>query len=107
MNTFNIKLDKVRQLKFDNRAIFELEKQLGVSPIASLQDESKSTSIQFLASCVWAGLLHTDKLTFDEALDIIPLNEFNRVLETIVQALADAYGLGDAVEEKKEKLQDA
>jgi len=107
-NIHNLKLrEETVQLKFDNWAIYNLEKELGgKSPFIFLKEGGDVTSISFLASCVWAGLLHKDPdLTVRQAIEMFDLKfaRMGDIANVLVQGLQDAYGIED---EKKKKVKE-
>ena len=93
-----VKLDKVRKLKFNARALYEAEKRLGCPVFVVLQDSDRLMSIEVLATFLWAGMLHNGELTFDETIDIIPDNKYVEILGIVMAEVTAAVGTG---EEKK------
>ena len=100
-----VKLDKVRKLKFTNRALYEIEEKLGSPVLVLMQDSQKLQSIKVMTTLVWGGLLHKDDMTFDEVMDIIPtnMNHFAKVVESVMVAISDAMGIDGSDKQKKGK----
>lgn len=70
---YPIKLDKMRNFRYDMRAIDRIEKAFGkpLMKIEELQDASLLTAEQ-TATLMWAGLTHEDKdLTPDKVIDLV------------------------------------
>lgn len=72
MSYYPINLDKIRNLKFDMRAINRIEKKYGkpLMKIEGMQDGM--LTMDETATIIWAGLAHEDKeLTPDKVMDLI------------------------------------
>lgn len=72
MSYYPIKLDKVRNLKYNMRAIDAIEKKFKkpVMKIEGMQDGA--LSMNEYATLIWAGLVHEDNnLTPDKVMDLI------------------------------------
>ena len=70
---YPIKLDKMRNFRYDMRAIDRIEKAFGkpLMKIDELQDPSFLT-VEQAATLIWAGLAHEDKdLTPDKVIDLV------------------------------------
>lgn len=72
MSYFPIKLDKMRNLKFNMRAIDFIEKKYG-KPLMQIEGmQNGLLTMDKTATIVCAGLLHEDKeLTPDKVMDLI------------------------------------
>ena len=100
-----IKLDKVRRLKFTNEALYEVEDKLGTPAFELMQDTRQLQSVKAITTLVWGGLLHTEdpELTFDYVKKIIPLNNFPGVVTAVMTAMGKALGITDEPVKGKKK----
>jgi hypothetical protein len=105
MSYFPIKLDKIRNLKFDMRAINRIEKKYGkpLMKIEGMQDGM--LTMDETATIIWAGLAHEDKeLTPDKVMDLIDDHSNLRdVSKEMWKALNSAFGADEETEVTEEK----
>ena len=92
--TFNIKLvGGSRELKFNNRALYEFSVVHGRDPIHVFA--RGEMGIRAITHFVWAGLLHSDpNITLDEVKDLVPLNDLQSVVDVVVAAMEHATDTG-------------
>ena len=91
---------KEYELKYNNRALFELETVLDSGIGAWIQDDSKLSSIKFVSAAIWAGRLHAEpKLRLNQVINELDLKNFANYIETIASALIEALGYGEQVED--------
>jgi len=89
-----IEFDKPRELRFDLRAIQDLERATGGQPLGQVVTNLSQIGISTLVAALWAGLKHEDK-------SLTP-NLITKMLETYLQSggrlkpLMD--GVSDAIE---------
>lgn len=86
-----IRLDKVRQLKFDIRACRELEQQLG-KPLGVILQDITNFSVNAMVIALWAGLKHEDKVLtpgLTEKLFISYVND-KRSMRVLIKRLSEA-----------------
>lgn len=89
MSYYPITLDKVRNLRYNMRAIDSLEKKLKkrVGDIEGVT--TGNLSMQEYATFIWAGLVHEDKdLTPDKVMDLI--DEYSSLRE-VTKEMWDAF----------------
>lgn len=121
MNDYKIILDKERTLKYSNRSFIELEKLTG-RPIVSVFTEASQeataalqqkkimevfSSVQFLTSFVYCGLLHEKELTYDEIVDFIPSGKYMEIMTLALEVLPAEFGMSakaGSVGKKKAKV---
>ena len=86
-----VELDKVRNLRYNMRAISLVEETLG-KPIAEIN--LNKLSIKQLATFVWAGLYHEDKdLTPDSVMDLIDeYSDITTVSVAMSKAIQQGFG---------------
>jgi hypothetical protein len=108
MSYFPIKLDKIRNLKFDMRAINRIEKKYGrpLMKIEGMQDGM--LTMDETATIVWAGLAHEDKeLTPDKVMDLIDehsnLRDVSKEMWTALNEVFKNDEKEEAEEEANEK----
>lgn len=56
-----IQFDKPRQLKFDLRAIKDLEANMGGQPLGVIVQQLSQVGVTAITMALWAGLKHEDK----------------------------------------------
>lgn len=56
-----IEFDKPRELKFDLRAIKDLEANMGGQPLGTVVQQLSQLGVTALTMALWAGLKHEDK----------------------------------------------
>ena len=56
-----IELDKPRELKFDLRAVRDLETQLGGQALGAIVLQLSQISVSAMTMALWAGLKHEDR----------------------------------------------
>ena len=56
----DLELDKPRRLRFDLRAIRDLEVAMGGKPIGEIVQELRQVGVTAIVSALWAGLKHED-----------------------------------------------
>lgn len=118
MNEYRIVLDKERVLKFSNRSFMELEKRIGKSVVsifveaAQITDEAARqralmdafSKAEFITAFIYCGLLH-EKVSYDNVVDLIPVNKYMEVMILALRVLPEEYGLsakGETEDKKKE-----
>jgi|15BtaG_2_1085339.scaffolds.fasta_scaffold04581_2 hypothetical protein len=106
MNEFTVELGGEEfELRFTPRALVALEKYLGSSVFSfvSVQSNGGGTrlmEIEVLGQFVFQGIKHQlkdgrakDERTLDWVIDNLPLGKFQGLIEVIVFAVLDAYGI--------------
>jgi hypothetical protein len=87
--------DKPRELKFDLRAIKDLEANMGGQPLGAVVTQLGQMGITAMTMALWAGLKHEDKT--------LSPNLVTKMLETYIQKGGSLRVLGralnDAIEE--------
>lgn len=72
MSCYPIKLDKIRNLKYNMRAIDLIEKKYGKPLMAIEGVQDGLLTMDKTATIIWAGLYHEDKeLTPEKVMDLI------------------------------------
>lgn len=95
MTEHRIVLDRERVLKFSNRSFFEIEKKIGKPVLLAVSDTEKASSLSFLATFLWAGMLH-EKVSYDEVVEMIPLNRYTQLIEFMMGVIMEEFGLSQA-----------
>lgn len=100
---YTVKLDKVRTLHFNTRALYELETKLGEPVAGFMTNPKKMASIRILCTIIWAGQLHEeDHLTLDQTIDSFSFKLFADAVQDCGDALVVAMG-GDPNEEPEKE----
>lgn len=96
-----IKLDKVRNLRYNYRAL-ELLEDNGFDVFNLSSAEGKFQLTPRMAKLIlWAGLTHEDKeLTLDQTTDLMDLAPLHEIVQVVVEALFS--NLASGVENKKD-----
>jgi len=84
--------DKKFNLKYNNKALFKIEKETGIGIIQLFQDESKLQQISILFTVVWAGI--QDEISFDEFSNIADASEVMELLPSIVKEIGAVFDSG-------------
>lgn len=83
-----IKLDKLRRLRYTMNALAEIENKLGM-PVSEL--DSAKLGVKEVRTILWAGLIHEDKdLTEEQVGDMVDLDNFEEVQKKIAEAFEAA-----------------
>lgn len=91
-------------LKFTNRAMYEFETVHGTPAMSVLMRGVMGT--RAITHFVWAGLLHEHKkMTVDQVKDLIPLEDYQRVVDRVMDAVEHATDTGEAPDKTKKKGQ--
>jgi len=85
------------KIKFDNRALYNIEKELGMGILSLINDKEKMSSISTVSVFIWAGIGSED-ITLDDVIDGIDFKNLNSIMEETTEAIKDAFDTG---EEKK------
>ena len=97
-----VKLDRVRTLRYTNRAVEALEDELGLSLLEAL-GRVGAGSVKTINRLVWAGLLHADPdLTPDEVIDMVDLSRIEEVGDAVAEAVEHALGKPEPAKGKAE-----
>jgi len=86
-------------LKYDNRALFRIEKICNKSVIKIFQDANELEKLSTVYSIVWAGI--TEPITFDEFSELATFNELAEILPSIIESIAESFDTGDKDVKKK------
>lgn len=97
-----IELDRVRNFKYGMRAISMIEKRFKKN-MAKI--DLDNLTMEEIAVVMWAGLYHEDKsLTPDKVMDLIDENnKFQEATSAMGEAIEEAFGTGEEIEEGVEK----
>ncbi len=86
-----VELDKVRHFRFDNAAIFAIERDCN-KPFVRVLSEAFFTEWYIM---LWHGLAWEDSdLTLKDLTEMLPAGELEGVMEFATQAMEQALGLG-------------
>lgn len=108
MSYYPIQLDKVRNLKYNMRAIDLIEKEFK-KPMMEIEGLGNgSLRMSEYATLIWAGLAHEDKeLNPDKVMDLIDehstLATVNKEMWSALNEMFAADKDAEEIEEKKEK----
>lgn len=87
-----VKLDRLRTLRYTNRALVALEEQTGQT-LAETGERAAAGSLRAVSALVWAGLLHAEPdLQLDAAIDRLDLSRLAEISEATGKALEAAFG---------------
>lgn len=100
MRTHNVKLsDGTHELYFDNRAFYRFEEVHGSTAIKVMG--GGDIGFRAITHLVWAGLLHKESLSVDEVMNMIPVDDFEGVVQAVAAAIEDALDPKDGKKAKK------
>lgn len=103
MSYYPIKLDKMRNLRFNMRAIDRIEKKCG-KPLMKIEGITDGMlTMDETATIIWAGLAHEDKeLTPDKIMDLIDEHStLGEVTKEMWTALNEVFKSDEDEKEKK------
>lgn len=86
------------KLKFTNRSLINVEKELGVGILEVVKDDKLMSKLNTMAVFIWAGV-GSDNVTLDDVIDSIDFSDYADVLEEITIAFNEAFNTG----QKKKK----
>lgn len=104
--TFSIELSDGEKynLKYTNRALYEFETVHGTPAMNILM--RGSMGVRAITHFVWAGLIHEHKsITIDEVKDLVPINDLQRVVNCVMDAMEHATDTGKSGKAKKKGKQ--
>ena len=98
MGFTQIKLDKMRNLRYGMKAISLVEKKFK-KPINKI--DMDSLTMEEAAVLIWAGLTHEDKnITPDKVMDLVDdYSNVPEVMRLMTEAMNESFGIGAAEEE--------
>lgn len=105
MSYYPVKLDKIRNLQYNMRAINLIEKSLG-KPMMKIEGMSDgSLTMNEYAVIIWAGLAHEDKdLTPDKVIELIDKHSsLKKISKEMWKALNEVFADDEEIEETEEK----
>ena len=99
MKTYEVEFSdkKKRFLTFNNKSLLEIEDKLGEPLLVVLSDKAKMTSIKTINVLLWAGLQTEYKLTYDEVIEIVPMDDFFKLSDVLGDALFYSLGLDNLI----------
>jgi hypothetical protein len=89
MSSVTLQFDKPRTLKFDLRAIKDLEANMGGMPLGTVVQQLSMIGVTAITMALWAGLKHEDK-------SLTP-NLVTKMLEAYIGAGGSLRALGRAL----------
>lgn len=88
----DLELDKPRRLRFDLRAIRDLEQVTGKS-VGAITNDLRQVSVTAIIACLWTGLKHEDS-TLNQNLIVKLLEQYledpAHSIKTVLRAIDDA-----------------
>jgi len=84
--------EKEFTLKYRNRELFAIEKQVGVSVIELFQDESKLKMLNVIYSILWCGI--QEDISYDDFCDEFDLGSATKLLPEVIAEIAQAFETG-------------
>ena len=96
--------EKEFTLKYNNKAIFNIEKEIGIPifELMNLEDEKMAKELRKLHTAytvVWAGI--TEPISFDEFSDMADLNSILSIQEEVGVLIAESFNTGNEVKKKE------
>jgi hypothetical protein len=85
----SIQFDKPRELKFDLKAVKDLEAQMGGLPLGTIIGQLSQIGVTAITTSLWAGLKHEDKA--------LTLSLVTKMLETYIHHGGSLRKLGKAL----------
>ena len=84
--------EKEFTLKYNNRALFKIEKALNKSVIKIFQDNEELEKLNTIYTIVWAGIV--EDITFDEFADIASMDDLSKELPSIIKEIGESFETG-------------
>lgn len=84
-----VELDKTRELKFDLRAIKDLESAMGGVPLGTIVNQLSMVGVTAITTALWAGLKHEDKA--------LTINLTTKYLQTYIDSGKSLHKLARAL----------
>ena len=95
-----VKLDRVRTLRYTNRALVMLEDECGMTA-PELMARVQAGSLKAVNQLVWAGLLHSDPgLALLDVYDMVDIERLVEIAESVGGAVEAAFGAPESGEGK-------
>ena len=84
--------DKEFNLEYNNKALFRIEKETGISVIELFQDEKELSKMHTAFTIVWAGI--KENITFDEFSDLANINDLLDIIPQITVVIGESFETG-------------
>ena len=84
--------DKEFNLEYNNKALFRIEKETGMSVIELFQDEKELNKITSVFVIVWAGI--KENITFDEFSEVAEITDLLELIPQITEAIGSSFETG-------------
>lgn len=98
-NGVKVKLDKMRTLRYTNRALVMLEDESGMTA-TELTARVSAGSMKSVNQLIWAGLLHADPdLELVDVYDMVDIGRIEEIAEAVGEAVEAAFGPAEEEEE--------
>jgi len=88
------------RLKYNNRALFNIEKELGCGILALIEDSKKMSSISTVSVFIWAGI-GKENISIDDVIDGIDFKKLPELMQEMTEAIQDAFGTTEDDQKKK------
>ena len=84
--------DEEFTLKYRNKELFAIEKQVGISIIDLFQDEAKLKMLNVIYSILWCGI--QEDISFEDFCDEFDLASATKLLPEVIAEIAQAFETG-------------
>lgn len=84
--------EKEFTLKYNNRALFRIEKELDKSIINIFNDSNELTKAHTAFTIVWAGI--QESISFDDFSELANLVEITEILQDVKDLIAEGFDTG-------------
>jgi hypothetical protein len=84
--------DKEFNLEYNNKALFRIEKETGMSVIELFQNEKELNKLTSVFVIVWAGI--KENITFDEFSELAMITDLVDMIPTITEAIEKSFETG-------------
>ena len=87
------------EVRYDNKAIFKLEKSLNAPLFAVMGDDKEMMKIENICKIIWAGVV--EDITFDDFTDQLKLDTLGDIMPKVLPLLTNVFDTGNKKKAKK------